>query len=186
MVIRLSVGDFTVCGRRERVAPPLRGAKRIDNLRFSILLGLQLSLICQSGADHRPASASKSGNDSRVTLVFILRDIRSSQITFCCTYGLLTLCRTLRRAADLCSSPISGTAKRLRKTRKEKSSAAPLRVSALQISPCPLREKGRFTRGWKTAGCLPSCAPAARSRSVLAARRRRHSSLRFSEKHPAR
>ena len=25
------------------------------------------------------------------------------------------------------------------------------------------REKGRFTRGWKTAGCLPSCAPAARS-----------------------
>ena len=119
MVIRLSVGNFTVCGRRERVAPPLRGAKRIDNLRFSILLGLQLSLICQSGADHRPASASKSGNDSRVTLVFILRDIRSSQITFCCTYGLLTLCRTLRRAADLCSSPISGTAKRLRKTRKE-------------------------------------------------------------------
>ena len=119
MVIRLSVGDFAVCGRRERVAPPLRGAKRIDNLRFSILLGLQLSLICQSGADHRPASASKSGNDSRVTLVFILRDIRSSQITFCCTYGLLTLCRTLRRAADLCSSPISGTAKRLRKTRKK-------------------------------------------------------------------
>ena len=116
MVIRLSVGGGTVC---RWGAPPRRGAKRIDNLRFSILLGLQLSLICQSGADHRPASASKSGNDSRVTLVFILRDIRSSQITFCCTYGLLTLCRTLRRAADLCSSPISGTAKRLRKTRKE-------------------------------------------------------------------
>ena len=43
MVIRLSVGDFTVCGRRERAAPPLRGAKRIDNLRFSILSELQLS-----------------------------------------------------------------------------------------------------------------------------------------------
>ena len=26
------------------------------------------------------------------------------------------------------------------------------------------REKGRFTRGWKTAGCLPSCAPARRQR----------------------
>ena len=36
-------------------------------------------------------------------------------------------------------------------------------VSSLPLPPCPLREKGRFTRGWKTAGCLPSCAPAARS-----------------------
>ena len=128
MVIRLSVGDFTVCGRG---APPRRGAKRIDNLRFSILLGLQLSLIGQSGADHRPATASKSGNGSRVTLAFVSQNVRSSQIAYCCTYGLpwcrplspdsrfvrhcyppgdlllpfgqFTLCRTQRRAADLCS-----------------------------------------------------------------------------------
>ena len=32
------------------------------------------------------------------------------------------------------------------------------------------REKGRFTRGWKTAGCLPSCAPAARSGNFPARR----------------
>ena len=38
-------------------------------------------------------------------------------------------------------------------------------VSSLPLPPCPLREKGRFTRGWKTAGCLPSCAPARRQRN---------------------
>ena len=36
-------------------------------------------------------------------------------------------------------------------------------LRSLPSAPKPLREKGRFTRGWKTAGCLPSCAPAARS-----------------------
>ena len=82
MVIRLSVGDFTVCGRG---APPRRGAKRIDNLRFSILLGLQLSLIGQSGADHRPATASKSGNGSRVTTTCLSPPFRSSQIAYCYT-----------------------------------------------------------------------------------------------------
>ena len=151
MVIRLSVGDFTVCGRG---APPRRGAKRIDNLRFSILLGLQLSLIGQSGADQRPATASKSGNGSRVTLAFVSQNVRSSQIAYCCTYGLpwcrplspdsrfvrhcyppgdlllpfgqFTLCRTQRRAADLCSRNVSDTANRLEKTRKKKSSAVPL------------------------------------------------------------
>ena len=144
MVIRLSVGDFTVCGQG---APPRRGAKRIDNLRFSILSELQLSLICQSGADQRPATASKSWNGSRVTLAFVSRDIRSSQITFCCTYGLLTLCRTLRRVAGMCSSTLSDTANmwihgRVKRVlRKKKSSAVPLRVSAMQILPCYPKRK---------------------------------------------
>ena len=33
-------------------------------------------------------------------------------------------------------------------------------VTCRQSAPDFPREKGRFTRGWKTAGCLPSCAPA--------------------------
>ena len=35
-------------------------------------------------------------------------------------------------------------------------------VTCRQSAPDSPREKGRFTRGWKTAGCLPSCAPARR------------------------
>ena len=58
--------------------------------------------------------------------------------------------------------------------RKKNSSAVPLftAVTCRQSAPDPLREKGRFARGWKTVGCLPSCAPA---------RRQRKSPLRFSE-----
>ena len=154
MVIRLSVGDFTVCGRRERAAPPLRGAKRIDNLRFSILSELQLSLICQSGADQRPATARNRGTAVGLLLrlfreTFAVHRLLSAAhmgylrchplspdsrfVRHChppgdllLPFGQFTLCRTQRRAADLCSRNVSDTANRLGKTRKKKSSAVPL------------------------------------------------------------
>ena len=58
------------------------------------------------------------------------------------------LCRTLRRVADLCSSNLSDTANKSRhgstlcSPTVEKILCRSLIVSALQISPCPLREKG--------------------------------------------
>ena len=81
-------------------------------------------------------------------------------------------CRALRRVARMCSRTVSGTAYRFRhgstlcSPTVEKILCRSLIVSALQISPYPLREKGGFTRGWKTAGCLSSCAPARRQRNV--------------------
>ena len=74
-------------------------------------------------------------------------------------FGQFTLCRTQRRVTDMCSSPVSDTAVRLRKTQKKKSSAAPLRVSTLQISPCPLREKGRKSEGGKPQVVYPLVRP---------------------------
>ena len=63
----------------------------------------------------------------------------------------------LLRAASMCSRTLSDTANRSRhgstlcSPTVEKILCRSLIVSALQISPCPLREKGWFTRGWKTA-----------------------------------
>ena len=78
----------------------------------------------------------------------------------------------LRRVNRLCSSTVSENCELVEKwTRNARpyNKDAPTvvllfaAVSSLPSPPCPLREKGRFTRGWKTAGCLPFCAPAARS-----------------------
>ena len=79
------------------------------------------------------------------------------------------LCRTLHRVAGMCSSTLSDTANRLRKTRKSNPTAVLLfgAVAGLWSASGYPREKGRFTRGWKTAGCLPSCAPARRQRSSV-------------------
>ena len=81
------------------------------------------------------------------------------------------LCRTQRRVAHMCSSTVSGTADRpghgstLCSPTVEKILCRSFIVSVLPSPPCPPREKGRFTRGWKTAGCLPSCTPARRQRT---------------------
>ena len=67
-----------------------------------------------------------------------------SRLTSCAAL----LCRTLRRVADLCSSNLSDTANKSRhgstlcSPTVEKILCRSLIVSALQISPCPLREKG--------------------------------------------
>ena len=67
-----------------------------------------------------------------------------SRLTSCAAL----LCRTLRRVADLCSSNLSDTANKSRQGSTlcsptvEKILCRSLIVSALQISPCPLREKG--------------------------------------------
>ena len=88
----------------------------------------------------------------------------------------------------MCSSTVSETANRLRKTRKKKSSAVPLFRSGRR-SPifAGLSSKGKVgvQRGRKTAGCpsfLPPPRGAARSRRPQTA----NPPLRFSEKLPAR
>ena len=76
----------------------------------------------------------------------------------------------LRRLSGLCSSTVSDTANRLRKTRKKKSSAVPLFRSGHMSAICArLTNKGKVgvQRGRKTAGCpsfLPPPRGAARSR----------------------
>ena len=46
-------------------------------------------LLGGSDADCRHVTAAKQRNDSRVTLAFVSQPIRSSQIVYCYTYGLL-------------------------------------------------------------------------------------------------
>ena len=69
----------------------------------------------------------------------------------------------LRRINRMCSSNVSDTANRLRKTRKKKSSAVPLFRSGHMSAICarPSKGKGRFTRGWKPQVSTLLCARAA-------------------------
>ena len=91
------------------------------------------------------------------------------------------LCRTQRRVAHMCSSTVSDTANRLRKTRKKKSSAVPLFRSGHMSAICARlsKGKGRFTRGWKPQVSTLLCARAA---SAQCPRRNRRRSLRFASK----
>ena len=85
------------------------------------------------------------------------------------------LCRALRRVNRLCSRTVSGTANRLRKTRKKKSSAVPLFRSGRR-SPIfvGLSSKGKVgvQRGRKTAGCPSFLLPAAGAATFPPQRRR--------------
>ena len=156
-------------------------------------LGTPASFICWSGADQRPATASKRGTavglPQRVflRLFAVHKYLTATQVGYspqvrhdsvARSYNTLyrktpakinptkyvnsqvlsiisrltscaaLLCRTLRRVADLCSSNLSDTANRARhgstlcSPTVEKILCRSLIVSALQISPCPLREKG--------------------------------------------
>ena len=84
----------------------------------------------------------------------------------------------LRRINRMCSSNVSDTANRLRKTRKKKSSAVPLFRSGHMSAICARlsKGKGRFTRGWKPQVSPLLCARAASAqfRSLL----KRHSPVR--------
>ena len=77
------------------------------------------------------------------------------------------LCRTQRKVAGLCSSNVSDTANKSRKTRKKKSSAVPPFRSGHMSAICArLTDKGKVgvQRGRETAGVpsfLPSAAGAA-------------------------
>ena len=95
-------------------------------------------------------------------------------------------CRALRRVARMCSRTVSGTANRLRKTRKKKSSAVLLfaAVTCRQSAPDPPRERGDSQEGGNRR-CLPSCAPARRQRTFPRSAER-NSPLNLSEKTPAR
>ena len=75
------------------------------------------------------------------------------------------LCRTQRRVAHMCSSTVSDTANRLRKTRKKKSSVVlPFRSGHMSAICARLGSKGKVgvQRGRKTAGC-PSFLPPRRA-----------------------
>ena len=78
----------------------------------------------------------------------------------------------------MCSSNVSDTANRLRKTRKKKSSAVPSFRSGHMSAICARlsKGKGRFTRGWKPQVSALLCARAASAqfRSLL----KRHSPVR--------
>ena len=88
------------------------------------------------------------------------------------------LCRALRRVNRLCSRTVSGTANRLRKTRKKNSSAVPLfaAVTCRQAAPDPPRERGDSQEGGNRR-CLPSCAPARRQRTPAEVQRKTHRPL---------
>ena len=90
------------------------------------------------------------------------------------------LCRTQRRVAHMCSSTVSDTANRLRKTRKKKSSAVPLFRSGHMSAICArLGSKGKVgvQRGRKTAGC-PSFLPTAVGTALSQPRVRQSPALR--------
>ncbi len=78
----------------------------------------------------------------------------------------------LRRLSGLCSSNVSDTANRLRKTRKKKSSAVPLFRSGHMSAICARLSKGKagVQRGRETAG-VPSFLPLRRAPHVPALRR---------------
>ena len=78
----------------------------------------------------------------------------------------------LRRLSGLCSSNVSDTANRLRKTRKKKSSAVPLFRSGHMSAICARLSKGKagVQRGRDTAG-VPSFLPLRRAPHVPALRR---------------
>ena len=80
---------FAVCGRRERRRAPRQGQKGRDTCGFPSSLNSYLSLVCQSDANQRPATASKNRNGSRVTSACLSPPFRSSQTAYCYTYGLL-------------------------------------------------------------------------------------------------
>ena len=84
----------------------------------------------------------------------------------------ISLCRALRRVNRLCSSTVSDTANRLRKTRKKKSSAVPLFRSGHMSAICARLSKGKagVQRGRETAG-VPSFLPLRRAPHVPALRR---------------
>ena len=75
----------------------------------------------------------------------------------------------LRRVADLCSSTVSDTANRLRKTRKKKSSAVLLfLLTQSTICTQALKRKGRSSKRKGNHGCPFLFAPAARAAAPAA------------------
>ena len=68
--------------------PPL-GQKGRDTCGFPSSLNSYLSLISYPDANQRPATALKNRNGSRVTSACLSPPFRSSQTTYCYTYGLL-------------------------------------------------------------------------------------------------
>ena len=100
------LGDFAVCGRRERSAPPRRGGQKdrqppvfypLGTPTFPCLLVRRI-----------PETGDRSecfGYGSRVTLAFVSQNVRSSQIAYCYTYGLVCAgatypCRATRESGD--------------------------------------------------------------------------------------
>ena len=105
--------------------------------KWGTAVGLLLRSFREISAVHRQRTATHVVYSTQVLDVI-------SRLTSCAAL----LCRTLRRVADLCSSNVSDTAN---KSRQGSTLCSPtvgkilcrsLIVSALQISPCPLREKG--------------------------------------------
>ena len=68
---------------------PPRGQKGRDTCGFPSSLDSYLSLVCQSDANQRPATAPKNRNGSRVTSAYLSPPFRSSQIAYCYTCGLI-------------------------------------------------------------------------------------------------
>ena len=74
---------------RGRLPRPRLGQKGRTTCGFPSSLNSYLSLISYPGENRRPATASKNRNGSRVTLAFVSQNIRSSQIAYCYTGGLI-------------------------------------------------------------------------------------------------
>ena len=113
-------------------------------------------------------------HDSVARFVSTLLQIGPTKIN--CTERKIRRCRALQRAKELrgtvmprlrrlsglCSSNVSDTANRLRKTRKKKSSVVPLFRSGHMSAICArLSNKGKVgvQRGRETAGCPSSLPP---------------------------
>ena len=75
--------------RSEPNSPARRGHKKETTCGFLLLVNLPLSLR-EPDTDRRPATASKMGNGSRVTVAWLSPPFRSSQIAYCYTGGSIS------------------------------------------------------------------------------------------------
>ena len=113
ILMMVLIGSRGACEASGICADAARAHKRVDTCGFHPLENhpFPLDSLAQT-RDRRPLR--NKGNGSRGTVAWLSPPFRSSQITYCYTYGQFTLCRACGEQADLCSSTVSDTANMLR------------------------------------------------------------------------
>ena len=97
-----------LCGARETAASAA-GTKRKGHLRFPFLFELLPFPYLLARRKSESGDRSENGYGSRVTAAFVSQPIRSSRITHCYTYGLLSAGAANRAAQLVCLMATDGT-----------------------------------------------------------------------------
>ena len=105
--LRFSEG-VALCGARETAASAA-GTKRKGHLRFPFLFELLPFPYLLARRKSESGDRSENGYGSRVTAAFVSQPIRSSRITHCYTYGLLSAGAANRAAQLVCLMATDGT-----------------------------------------------------------------------------